>query len=413
MYEHFGTRLHRVDWEQFTHVTGWSCPDVVELRIERLPWRELLFEERFRYCPICLECGYHSVWHQFRKLSLCPLHDVPLISQCFYCGEVTSPLSDYKKSLHRPFACNLCKGYLAGAAPDLDLHLDLLDQSPAICAKLDRFKYWVVHNHELLEIVQRLSGAYSDSGKKQTAFHHLLYRFVDQMAPAEEFALSDGQTVGMFLWQILPFRTNLRVRREFHTRLSALGAYRSSIHQLLRWAVSCEDDRRRLRDAARKIADQRPLNVRALGAPVVALALTRRWIEGEHWHVPDCTDAREALLSRAMPFPDCGTGRYLRIEVKAYVSALYSAFLEVSLSALNQRATVLPRTLLRAAGSVVFSQWRQAEWITGIAIFPLLPIPCAPLRIHERLPFDSDTAPTDADLSRPTPFFPYSWYLSR
>src|SRR5258708_4126267 len=99
MNEHFGASGHRVDWVQFEHATGWGCPDATELRTQGIPSRELLFHGRLRYCPICMECGYHSVWYQFRGLGICLLHGVRLISDCFHCGEPTAPLSDYVSCL--------------------------------------------------------------------------------------------------------------------------------------------------------------------------------------------------------------------------------------------------------------------------------------------------------------------------
>ena len=414
IHDFFGARGKAIDWEEFKCVTGWRCPGVIELRIQRLLLGELLFDNRLRYCPICLECGYHSVWHQFRPMRTCPLHDVPLMSYCFTCGLPTAQVSEYLSDRALPFCCKSCDGYLAGAEPDLDLHLDLLDQSSAICDRLDRYERWVTVNHELLGLVQQLLRPRDWRPERQSAFHYLVYRLVDQMAPSHEFALSDGQPVGIFIWQILPYRTAVIRRSDFYTRRSALGAYRNAIHKLVTRYVVRRDDSTRLQEAGRRIAGKQSLNIRAFGAPLVALALTRHWIEGELWHVSDCTDARQALLSHPMPFPDCGTRRYLRIEVQAYVSALYATFLEAACGALHHNRRVSTRALLAAGAGVGFLQSRQVGWVTGLAIFPLtLPVPSSPLRMHSRLLFDPTSAPSDAELTRTAAHIPYSWYLSR
>ncbi|TCK90851.1 hypothetical protein B0G74_4663 [Paraburkholderia sp. BL9I2N2] len=213
--EHFGASGQAIDWAQFKRVTGWRCPETIELRLQRLPSRELLFDTHMRYCPICLECAYHSVWHQFRALRSCPLHDVPLRSECCYCGHATAPLSEHLNCRAKPFCCKSCSQYLAGAEPDLDLHLDLLDQAPAICARMDGLERWVTQNHELLALVRGLLRPVFQRAEKQTAFDRLLYRFIDQMAPSRDFALSDGQPVGVLIWQIVPYRAS--VERHFLT----------------------------------------------------------------------------------------------------------------------------------------------------------------------------------------------------
>ncbi|MEM5345059.1 hypothetical protein [Paraburkholderia azotifigens] len=277
----FGEGGKAIDWDEFRRTTGWRCPEVVELRIEGVPSRQMLFDNHLRYCPICLECGYHSVWHQFLPLRTCPMHGAPLMSQCFSCGVRCEQVSEYLNSRTAPFCCKSCGGYLADAEPNLELFLDLLDQSRAICERLDRYERWVTENHELLDFVKWLLIPKDWSPERQGAFHHLVYRLVDQLAPSQDFALSDGRPVGIYIWQIRPYRSSIMRRSEFHVRRSALGAYRNAIHKLLRQCGVHDDTNRRLREAGHRIASRSPLNVRAFGAPLVALALIRHWIEGD------------------------------------------------------------------------------------------------------------------------------------
>ncbi|CAD6514387.1 hypothetical protein ACFQ3P_04525 [Paraburkholderia sabiae] len=407
----FASSGQTIDWPQLKAITGWRCPQVVEVRIDRLPSRELLFDGGLRYCPVCLECCYHSVWHQFVPVHSCPLHDVPLMSCCSVCGHPCAKVSEYLNCRLAPFGCKSCGEYLAGAAPDLDSHLDLRDQSAVMRERLDGYQRWIMQNHELLDLAGQLYRPSGWSAAEPSAFHDLVYRLIDQFAPTDRFRLGDGRRVQMFIWQILPYRRYV-MRHEFHTRRSALGAYRNALHKLLRHYGVRHSDGSRLREAGSRIAARQPLNVRALGAPLVALALTRHWIEGELWYVSRCTDAREALLSRPMPFSDSGIGRYLRIEVQAYVSALYAAFLDVAVAALHQTGEVSPRGLLAAGQGVGFTQSRQAGWITGMAIFTQsTAVASSPLRMYERLLFDPTSAPSDAELTRECWDVPLHWYL--
>lgn len=95
--ESFSDQGVRIEWKQFQKVTGWRAPQAIELRIHGLGQhlRDFLFEERLRVCPVCLECAYHSVWHQLRVLRVCPLHNIPLKTECQYCGGTTESISKY------------------------------------------------------------------------------------------------------------------------------------------------------------------------------------------------------------------------------------------------------------------------------------------------------------------------------
>lgn len=42
--------------------------------------------EKFRYCPKCIEQGYHSIFHQLNFFDKCVFHDIELKTQCPSCG---------------------------------------------------------------------------------------------------------------------------------------------------------------------------------------------------------------------------------------------------------------------------------------------------------------------------------------
>ncbi len=53
-----------------------------------------------KFCPECIEIGYHSVWHEFESLPNCFIHGTPLIDTCNECGEKLHP------SLRQPNQCS-------------------------------------------------------------------------------------------------------------------------------------------------------------------------------------------------------------------------------------------------------------------------------------------------------------------
>lgn len=46
----------------------------------------VLASEQLRYCTLCLATGFHSPLHQMLFLSECPVHKLPLITECSHCG---------------------------------------------------------------------------------------------------------------------------------------------------------------------------------------------------------------------------------------------------------------------------------------------------------------------------------------
>lgn len=408
----FGAGVKGFDWNEFGSITGWRCPEVVERRIGSLPARQLFFYDQLRYCPTCLKCGFHSVWHQFRPVVACPMHDVRLLSLCSSCRQPTAHVSEYLSTRAIPFICRSCDGYLAGDGPELDMHLDLRGRSAALRDRLDGYELWITA--DLLRLISRLMTARDWRPDAQPAFDKLMFRLVDQVDPSPDFAFSDRRPVGIYVWQILPYRSSIMRRSDLYTRRSAVGAYRNAIHKLIRRYIIRRGDGARLQEAGRRIAGRQSLDIGKLGAPLVALALTRHRIEGQLWHVSDCLDARQAVLSFGMPFTDCGTGRYLRIEVQAYVSALFASFLEAASCASDQNRNASTGELLAAGRGVGFVQGYELGWITGMVIFPLTSsVPGSPLRVHRQLPFDPCSAPTDTELMHREFPVPYAWYLGR
>lgn len=57
-----------------------------------------------RYCPRCLEKGFHSPLHQLVWIARCPIHDVPLVDRCPGCGEFI-PYLLVPKVLANPYGC--------------------------------------------------------------------------------------------------------------------------------------------------------------------------------------------------------------------------------------------------------------------------------------------------------------------
>ncbi len=65
--------------------------------------------KELRFCPICIRYGYHSVFHQFKNVSVCPIHKTELVHRCPNCvRSISYDLQDQKNA----YACNSCSASL-------------------------------------------------------------------------------------------------------------------------------------------------------------------------------------------------------------------------------------------------------------------------------------------------------------
>lgn len=104
-------------------------------------WAEMFaWSANVRFCPACLENGYHSYFHQFPAISHCPIHAQPLRNTCSHCNNLTPSTDLTVDSFNPPFACSRCKGLLAGAlSPQSWSGRELREQVNAALNPLDQW----------------------------------------------------------------------------------------------------------------------------------------------------------------------------------------------------------------------------------------------------------------------------------
>lgn len=99
---------------------GWNLPTSFEDLINNsFQLRDVFFSSSFRICPICMEYGYHSYWHQFILLKTCPIHGCEISNTCMNCGKLL-PTIGFSSDLFRfPYICRGCGlPYSGGLLPN-------------------------------------------------------------------------------------------------------------------------------------------------------------------------------------------------------------------------------------------------------------------------------------------------------
>lgn len=92
-----------------------------------------------RYCPTCLEAGFHAAWFQWEFIEQCPLHRCHLLRGCRRCATAIPYALDRKMAM-QPLSCAHC-----GTSWVPELHRPAGCCVPVIGRNARIFKRWQVH----------------------------------------------------------------------------------------------------------------------------------------------------------------------------------------------------------------------------------------------------------------------------
>jgi hypothetical protein len=144
--QHFSSMKGRfvLDLLALQEQTGWSIPDGQDrdFTAEHTQAKEHWLSERFRYCPLCLECGYHSDLFQCMAIACCPFHEVALSELCHCCSGWTPKVSESKRLFDSPYECSACGEALSGVRPSLEAHLDFRANFASVESALKPYSRW-------------------------------------------------------------------------------------------------------------------------------------------------------------------------------------------------------------------------------------------------------------------------------
>nr|WP_081712820.1 TniQ family protein [Burkholderia sp. AU4i] len=371
-------KLGMVDLGKFSNVTGWNATEVSQGSAKL---HDLLFEKRLRICPICLESAYHSVWHQFRGLHICPIHSCQLLPTCAYCGAGTLIVNDYFRHNARWMRCVFCGQYLAGAAPDLNAHIDLRNQSGTLAAHFGVLDKWWRDYAGVLGLISELEPIESPDRKAgRHSGEYLIASLFDLLAPIPGYPANSSGSLNVFQWCASANRSG-RTRADYHVKSSA---YSNALGKLLRWAIREPDHVRQLRDIGRALQQRWATDVTLYSPPVVAVGLTRYWFEGHKWDISHATDPHRHALRSNVPLLSASRQPVLRLEMQAFTSAICSAFLHDVRRATEQGRSLSSEQLRQSGPAAAGVRKQEGKLFSGLIVFPGNDdVPHSPLRRHQ------------------------------
>ncbi|WP_175796234.1 TniQ family protein [Burkholderia anthina] len=371
-------QLGMVDLGKFSNATGWNATEVSQGSAKL---RDCLFEKRLRICPICLESAYHSVWHQFQGLRICPIHSCQLLPTCAYCDAGTMIVTDYFRHNARRMRCVFCGQYLAGAAPNLTAHIDLQDQSGTLATHFGALDKWWSDYAGVLGMISELEPIESSDRKARRRLgEYLIASLFDVLTPVPGYPANSSGSLNVFQWSASSNRPG-RTRADYHVKSSA---YSNALGKLLRWAIREPDHARQLRDIGRALEQRWATDVTLYSPPVVAVRLTRNWFEGYKWDIHHATDPHRHALRPDAPLLSAVCQPVLRLEIQAFVSAICSAFLHDVRQATEQGWSLSSETLRQSGPAAAGVCKQEGKLFSGLIVFPGNDdVPYSPLRRHQ------------------------------
>lgn len=131
-----------------------------------------------RWCPKCLEAGFHSVVFQDWRVLKCPWHGCQVVDYCPRCRCAVDPLSA------APWSCNVCQcalyrppcdwlsAFRAGP-PWLEQRAPILGQGIQVTASGDALQFCAGERGDQVEGGRMLAGRYAETVVTQAAFEEL------------------------------------------------------------------------------------------------------------------------------------------------------------------------------------------------------------------------------------------------
>lgn len=115
------------NYKKFYSAVGISSKNFNALDLSYLKSSHIQIEETdLKYCPICMEYFYHSIFFQLKWLKTCPIHKVALVNTCSKCNtKLTNHIS--AKNIQKPYCCPSCQQKLIDTTTKDLLHLKTLD----------------------------------------------------------------------------------------------------------------------------------------------------------------------------------------------------------------------------------------------------------------------------------------------
>ncbi len=126
--------------------TGWALPSAIERQIDK-KFKSCLSgvfsHSSLKYCPVCLQSLYHSLWFQLKNLHRCPIHHCGLKEVCMHCGGESPRYSFERDCFDQPYLCRFCGNTFFGAPLEIELHLEMRNNVALLESAFRDYQLWL------------------------------------------------------------------------------------------------------------------------------------------------------------------------------------------------------------------------------------------------------------------------------
>ncbi len=274
---------------QFESATNWKL-EIAErtCRLADATW----WEGNFRYCPLCLEHGYHSYWHQSLYIETCPIDGARLLTTCEHCGMRLPQYGICRSLLDRPYVCAHCYNPISGVWPTVESRLSIQCCADKFSQALSGLYDWWIESGS---VRRALLNHLPSSDRKDVSHYTFPYRsfmrqwVLDHNEAANPFPVTARRTPRLIIlrwavrlnvepgWQV---KLAQRVSWDGRYRTRMLGIYRATLRRLERLIYArrafTDEDYRRYLVATGSESQSFP---NAADLPLLALCAMRRNLE--------------------------------------------------------------------------------------------------------------------------------------
>jgi len=371
--DHTFLRLGWMDSARIVAETGWELPSKGERTILELlkPVTRGWLSDLFRFCPICLEAGYHSFWYQFQPLACCPVHNVPLAVDCSQCGATVGRYAICNEIFSKPYRCMTCNAPLFGAPLDRDNHVLLRRHASEFERAFSELNQWALEERLNWRVVSEFESQNHDLIQRNLIGVPLVCGVARALCalPVSCSLFSIGCPVRALTWSLLlasgsPNWESRRLSWEERVR-TAMPVYRFALRNLQQWIG------RKMRSlSTQSDVPTIPTVEQILDAStfIAAYSLLRRRVE-EHWFgLHDAVvDAR--IVEPPIPLAT-GTRRCQRLMCAAVYLGMYVDCVCTVQDARHHGTDPRPVFDLRSGLEVFVMRRQRGEYVTGAVIFP-------------------------------------------
>lgn len=378
------------DSKKFAQCSSWHSTGADEAAFDKegLDDRSVWRAFTFRYCPLCLEGGYHSFWFQLAPLEACPIHHVELTTRCHSCGAGLQPYLS-KALFIRPYYCDECKRPICGVAPSLAGHLEFRELSAELRTAFQPYQRWWWTTQSLRQGVRWLHPWTGNQVERSTWCHDqevMRSIICSDVSLPQYFSTPRYQHITVLTWQLDSVRDTplfelfyLPFTWEDHKRV-ALPVYRATLRILERFIAEYEKPSAADITSHRSFemttrGNVRGIDVRGYRTRLFALCLMR-WELEAGFGFGSFVDSDKAQFYYPRAVEKYSIFRpHPRLHWRAIYLAIYAAWYYRILSA-KRTGWLEVETIVQAQKEQIFShyeeerQWPDVVRMKGRVAFP-------------------------------------------